>query len=83
MAKRTSIKTKNQRSLERSKSSIQKLNDLFESVSPKELREDLIEIYHMYIIHSHDALPNNFPKMASNIFLLIESLGKLTSTNDQ
>lgn len=64
-----------------SDSSIEELNNLFESASPNELRENIIELYHHYIINCHDALPGDFQKMASNVYLLVKSLNGIENNS--
>jgi hypothetical protein len=77
MAKWKSKKKNQYKSFQLSKSSIEELNNLFESASPTELRENIIEVYHHYIINCHDALPDDFQKMASNVYLLIRALDEV------
>jgi hypothetical protein len=60
-----------------SKNSIEDLKQLFESVAPDELRDNLLEIYHTYMIYVHDTLPGDFKKMSMNLYLLIQTLGSL------
>ena len=56
---------------------LEKLDGLLESAPPHELRDDLLEIYHAYIIHEHQALPLHFEKLATHIHLLIDCLGSV------
>jgi len=56
---------------------LEKLDGLLESAPAHELREDLLEIYHAYLIHEHPALPLHFEKLATHIHLLIDFLGSV------
>lgn len=52
-----------------------RLNTLLDFVSPDELREYLLEIYHQYIIHElPDSLPDNFSDLAQSMQLLFDFL---------
>jgi hypothetical protein len=51
-----------------------RLNNLLQFVSPDDLREYLLEIYHQYIIHEHENLPNNFSEMAGRLQILFDFL---------
>lgn len=53
---------------------ISRLCNLFDFVSPDELREYLLEIYHSYIIHEHESLPVNFSDMAQSMQVLFDFL---------
>lgn len=53
---------------------IQALDNLFDSAPPQELRENLLEIYHTYLVHAHHTLPLDFEKMARNMYLLTNCL---------
>jgi hypothetical protein len=53
------------------------LDNLFISAPPHELRANLQEIYHTYLIHAHQALPIDFEKLAMNMYLLIHCLERL------
>lgn len=57
-----------------SKLELERLNNLFNSISPKELRQNLLEVYHTYLIYVHDALPVDFRKISMNMYLLIQTL---------
>ena len=57
-----------------SEAMIERLDHLLEVSPPGELRNSLLEIYHTYIIHEHEALPLNFNKIAMGMYLLIECL---------
>ena len=54
--------------------SIKQLDALFESASPLKLRESVLEIYHVYLIHNHDILPIDFDSISLNIYHLIQCL---------
>lgn len=60
-----------------SRDAIEALDGLFQSVSPGELREHLLEIYHTYLIHAHHSLPLDFEKLSMNLYLLISCLGTM------
>ncbi len=55
---------------------IMRLDNLLEFASPEELKDNLIEIYHTYIIHASDALPPGFEKFSSNLYFLIDFFKK-------
>ena len=56
---------------------IEALDHLFDAAPPAELRENLLEIYHTYLIHAHNTLPLNFEKMSMNMYELIACLQRL------
>lgn len=56
------------------RAAIQALDNLFDSASPMELRENLLEIYHTYLVHAHHALPLDFEPLARNMYLLANCL---------
>lgn len=51
-----------------------RLNSLLDFAEPEEFRENLIELYHMYIIHEHDSLPCNFKELAECMQILFDFL---------
>ena len=53
---------------------IYQLDCLFDFVSPHDLREYLLEIYHTYIIRENERLPTDFSRMAESIQILFEVL---------
>jgi hypothetical protein len=53
---------------------IQALDGLFDSAPPQELRENLLEIYHTYLVHAHHTLPLDFENLARNMYLLTSCL---------
>ena len=53
---------------------IEALDNLFDSAPPQELRENLLEIYHTYLVHAHHTLPLDFEKLARNMYLLTNCL---------
>jgi hypothetical protein len=65
------------RSIKLSQAAIETLDRLLSSVPPHALRENLLEIYHTYLIHAHHTLPHDFEKLAMNMYLLINCLGTL------
>lgn len=54
--------------------SIYRLNSFFELMPPLVLRDHLIELYHNYIHHEHEALPYNFNQLAENLPLFLDFL---------
>ena len=60
---------------------MERIDRLFSSAPPHELRENLLEIYHTYLIHVHDTLPMDFDKIAMNMYLLIKCLQGLEAEN--
>lgn len=46
------------------KGAIQARDNLFDSASPRELCENLLGIYHTYLVHAHHALPLDFEQLA-------------------
>jgi hypothetical protein len=50
------------------------LDNFFDFMSPDELRENLIELYHSYIIHRHGSLPNDFEKFSESMSVLLDIL---------
>ncbi len=56
---------------------IETLDHLFNAAPPSELRENLIELYHSYLIRCHDTLPVNFGQIARNVYHLINCLGEI------
>ena len=50
---------------------IEKLHQLLDFTSPKEFRENLLEVYLTYIIFTNDAPPINFDRIAENMYWLI------------
>jgi hypothetical protein len=53
---------------------ISRLDDFFDFTDPNELRENLIELYHSYIIHQHDSLPTDFGKFAESMSVFFDLL---------
>lgn len=56
---------------------IQALDGLFDAASPNELRENLLEIYHTYLVHAHHTLPLDFESLARNMYLLTSCLATI------
>jgi hypothetical protein len=69
-------KTSNASQKEDTQILLQRLNDLFASAPPKQLRESIHEIYLTYIIQNHEMLPVNFTRIATDIYYLIDFLDK-------
>jgi hypothetical protein len=59
--------------------SIEALDRLLEAAPPDELRENILEIYHTYMIHAHHTLPMDFEKLSMNMYLLINCLGTIAN----
>jgi hypothetical protein len=57
-----------------SASSIETLNHLFSAVPPDELRENLLEIYHTYLMLRHESLSVNFDSISKNLYHLLHCL---------
>lgn len=53
---------------------IYRLESLFEFMPPDELRDNLIELYHSYLLHEHDALPYNFKQLAEGMSIFLDFL---------
>lgn len=53
---------------------IYRLDSFFELIPPLELRDHLIELYHHYILHEHEALPHNFNQLAEGLPLFLDFL---------
>jgi hypothetical protein len=66
--------------IKQSPAAIELLDRLLDAAPPRELRDNLLEIYHTYLIHAHQSLPLDFEKIALNMYLLINCLGKLEET---
>ena len=57
-----------------SRESIELLDGLFAAAPPQQLRESVIEIYHTYLIHNHNTLPDDFDQIAYSLYHLIQCL---------
>lgn len=53
---------------------IYRLEAFFECMPPLEFRDHLIELYHHYILHEHEALPHNFNQLAEGLPLFLDFL---------
>jgi hypothetical protein len=53
---------------------IYRLNNFFEFMPPDELRDNLIELYHSYLLHEHDTLPHNFKHLAEGLSIFLDFL---------
>ena len=53
---------------------ISRMENLLSFVTPHDLREHLLEIYHHYIINEHGSLPGNFSEMAQHLQILFDFL---------
>jgi|GEM_PF-1029238 hypothetical protein len=56
---------------------LKKLDDLFVSAPPQQLRQSIHEIYLTYIIQNHEMLPVNFTRIATDIYFLLDFLEKI------
>jgi hypothetical protein len=66
-----------------SPSDLETLDHLFHAAPPGELRENLIELYHSYLIRAHDSLPVNFDQLSRNMYHLIHCLADINiKSND-
>jgi hypothetical protein len=55
-------------------STLETLEHLFTTVPPHELRENLLELYHSYLMHCDGNLPINFDQISRNMYHLIHCL---------
>jgi hypothetical protein len=53
---------------------IYRLDAFFACMPPLEFRDHLLELYHNYILHEHDALPYNFNQLAESMILFLDFL---------
>ncbi|UII31114.1 hypothetical protein LVD17_22745 [Fulvivirga ulvae] len=53
---------------------IRLFDNLLDFAPVPELRQTLIEVYHKYIISEHQMLPEDFNKIAANMYFLIDFL---------
>jgi hypothetical protein len=53
---------------------IDQLESFFKFSQPSEFRENLIEIYHSYILHQHHSLPYNFKELTEGILIFLDFL---------
>jgi len=56
---------------------VKELDNFFSSVRPTDLRNTLLEIYHNYVIHEHQAFPIDFDRMAVHMYLFIDLLRRI------
>jgi len=56
---------------------VRELDNFFSSIRPSDLRNTLLEIYHSYVIHEHQAFPIDFDRMAVHMHLLIDLLRRI------
>lgn len=56
---------------------IELLDHLLDAAPPHVLRENLMEVYHTYLIHAGNTLPIDFDRLAMNMYHLINCLGTL------
>lgn len=56
---------------------VREFDNLFSSIRPSDLRNTLIEIYHSYVIHEHQAFPVDFDRMSVQMYLLIDLLKRV------
>lgn len=60
-------------------SNVETLNHLFNAVRAEELREDLIELYHSYLMYTRGNMPSSFDRMARNMYHLVHCLAEVRS----
>jgi hypothetical protein len=60
---------------------IELLDNLLDAAPPHVLRENLLEIYHTYLIHAGNTLPIDFDRLAMNMYHFINCLGTLQRDN--
>lgn len=53
---------------------IYRLDTFFEFMTPNDLRESLMEMYHSYILHEHDCLPDDFRRVAEGMNMFFSFL---------
>lgn len=53
---------------------ISRLDTFFEFMTPNDLRENLMGMYHCYIQHEHDCLPGDFSRVAEGMILFFDFL---------
>ncbi|MBL0740738.1 hypothetical protein [Chryseolinea lacunae] len=53
---------------------LDKLVRLLDTASADEIRETILELYHIYIMREHNALSINFSEMAHHVHLLTDFL---------
>lgn len=53
---------------------IDKLAHLMDTASADDYRETILELYHLYVFHEHNALNVKFSEMAHHVHLLCELL---------
>lgn len=51
-----------------------RLDTLFEFMTPNDLREHLMAMYHSYIQHEHDCLPGDFSRVAEGMTTFFDFL---------
>jgi hypothetical protein len=57
--------------------SIETLDHIFSAVDPIELRDNLLELYLGYLVHTRGNLPLNFEGIARNMYHLINCLPEI------
>jgi|GEM_PF-7046535 len=56
------------------------IENLFTAAPPDKLRDTLIEIYQMYILHEHNTFPIHFSSMAGHMLILLDTLRQIELT---
>lgn len=56
---------------------IKKLDELFSSAPPQQLRQSIHEIYLTYIIQNHEMLPIHFNRIATDMYFLLAFLDNI------
>jgi hypothetical protein len=57
-----------------SKNDIELLDTFFSLIPPDAFLEDIMEVYHTYMIHNSETLPLNFRNLAMNMYNFINAL---------
>lgn len=80
MAKSAALQTKPERTthlpdrIKLTPEVLTRLSDFFEFLPPTEFRNQLIEMYHLYILHEHESLPNDFARLAEGMITFLDLL---------
>ncbi len=62
--------------------SIEILDHLFSAVPPEELRENLLEVYHTYLILMKGDVPGNVESIARSMYHLIHCLAEVKRSEE-
>ena len=58
---------------------LQETESLFDSRTPSEIRDMLLELHQKYLIHECGDLPTDFGRMSENFYLLSECLKRMNN----